>query len=304
MQMDMRELKAWMKERFPAVNLVSAYLLFALVAAVFRYLDEGGVYWLFQDFGLGMALWCQFLVLRVIDEHKDFKTDASLHPERVLQRGRVTLGQLRWVGAGAFVTGLAVTVFLAQAQGAAFLFWLALQGWTLLMTCEFFCGEWLRRRLFLYSLSHMLVLPWMVMWCYALAVHETHFNSRTVYMLLAFTFLNGLIYEVSRKVRGLDEDRPAEPSFTQIWGVKGASWAVIGLLSLSFVAFAVVADRIFTLPWWFLLPTKAAFALSVWAALNFKNRPVSKLRKANEGASALYVLIAYMSFIIFAHIQS
>ena len=92
-------LGAWMRERFPARNAVFFAVFHATALLVARASDGGtpmAVTW--RDLACFPAVWCFFLMLRVFDEHKDFAADAVAHPDRVLQRGAITLGHLRIVG--------------------------------------------------------------------------------------------------------------------------------------------------------------------------------------------------------------
>ena len=50
-----------------------------------------------------IALLLFFLHLRIFDDHKDFLKDCHYFPDRILQRGVVSLGELRFVAASAIL---------------------------------------------------------------------------------------------------------------------------------------------------------------------------------------------------------
>ena len=65
-----------------------------------------------------------FFHLRVFDEHKDFEEDSRFHPHRVLQRGVITLADLRVLAALCIVAeiGLAAVAGWAALTGLAIVY--------------------------------------------------------------------------------------------------------------------------------------------------------------------------------------
>ena len=253
-----------------------------------------------MDALFGLAIAFHFLVLRVLDEHKDFAHDKHFHPERILQRGVVTLRQLKILGFCAAFGSLLITLW--QGSPSAIAAWVAMMIWTALMSVEFFCGSWLRRRFFLYSLTHMLILPLMIAWAAALAAPEA--TQTAVLPWLAFqAFFNGMIYEVLRKTKGPDEELEGDPTFSSLWGRPRAIAAAVGFHLASVTFLIVISLKFFpSLTWVYFVPALIGLFLSLATLAKFLKEPNKKSRKANEGASALYVLIAYLSLITFAFI--
>ncbi|RYY11790.1 MAG: hypothetical protein EOO36_18480, partial [Cytophagaceae bacterium] len=154
--MNLRNLGAYLHERFSPINMGLLVVLFGTVrglAALAGALQRGPA----SADGPGLvalgalATVSFFFRLRVFDEEKDFAQDALHHPHRVLQTGRVTLPQLRalaWAGA-ALEAGWSA----AQEIDTLLLWGIALV-YSVLMRVEFGVGRWLRARLVLYALSH------------------------------------------------------------------------------------------------------------------------------------------------------
>ncbi len=291
---------AWSMERFPIVNIFSGMLLYFLVAAVIRFEQNMPQTWQWLDLVHGLGIAMQFLVLRVLDEHKDYEQDRITHPHRVLQRGLVSLYHLRYVGFCAAASTLMVT--LLHMNMASLVAWTAMSVWTSLMTVEFFCGPWLRQRIFLYSISHMLILPFMIFWGATLMSLDS-VQSSTLPYIIALTFLNGLIYEILRKTKGRDEEVNACETFSKRWGVTRSSLFGIGLHILSFAFFIQFASRIYSLSWIYYLPTGLALLGAIYSIFRFMQNPTKKLHKINEGTSALFVLLAYLSLIFFSRLS-
>src|SRR5690606_29126799 len=89
-----------------------------------------------------LSLLLFFLHLRIFDDHKDYAADCRHFPHRVLQRGVVTLGELKVLAALAIACEFCLAAICGPAAlvavTAAFVF-------SLLMLKEFFVGEWLKQ---------------------------------------------------------------------------------------------------------------------------------------------------------------
>ena len=156
-----------------------------------------------------------FFRLRVFDEEKDFALDAVNHPQRVLQTGRVTLPQLRtlaWVGA-------VLEAAWSAAQGLdTFVLWAIALGYSLLMCTEFGVGRWLRARLVLYAVSHMLIMPLVIWWIFSAYTHGTPLDTRYLTLLWLLSLLGGFSFELARKLHAPAAERAGVDSYSQALG--------------------------------------------------------------------------------------
>jgi 4-hydroxybenzoate polyprenyltransferase len=231
---DPRWLGAWAAERFPLRNALFFAVFFATGAAAAL---GAGVLASWPRLTAGfVALWGFFLLLRVLDEHKDYAADAVAHPQRVLQRGLVTLGDLRLLAATAMLVQLGVTVMADNGHHRAILWWIAALGWAALMAAEFFARRWLRQRLIWYALSHMLVMPLVAGWVLALAGGA---SVRVLAAYAALAFFGGLGFEIARKIRAPEDERPMADSYTGALGVRRAA-LVLALVVAAAEAAALV----------------------------------------------------------------
>lgn len=152
--------REYLAERFP----VPVTLMLAVATASASYavaqrpgFAHGGWPLLVDGAGLGGILLVFLLLfhLRVFDEHKDFAQDAATRPDRPVQRGLVTLGQLKVFGAIA----LALEAAIALAPGVSAGWWWALAvGYSVLMLFEFFVPRWLERHFGIYAVSHSAIM--------------------------------------------------------------------------------------------------------------------------------------------------
>src|SRR4029453_4732816 len=151
-----------------------------------------------------------------------FGADAVAHPERVLQRGLVTLAQLRVLGVCAVVLQLGVSLLLDGGIGPVTFWWIAAFAWSALMAREFLVPTWLRRHLLVYAVSHMAVMPLLVAWVATMGAAGAT-RRPGVWALAALVFLAGFVFGVARKIRSPEDERPAADSYTRALGVRGAA---------------------------------------------------------------------------------
>ena len=141
----LRRLGAYLSERFPPLGhgliVIAYYVSNHSVASVLTE-PSGGVRFGVNALMGAATIFLFFFHLRVFDEHKDNADDHTYHAERVLQRGLVTLRDLRVIG----VFGIALEFVFAALVGPAALLSLAIAFvYSLLMLKEFFVGRWLKR---------------------------------------------------------------------------------------------------------------------------------------------------------------
>jgi 4-hydroxybenzoate polyprenyltransferase len=239
------------------------------------------------------AAWCFFLMLRVFDEHKDYDLDLANHPERVLQSGLVTLTHLKVVGAVAIAVQVGVSLWLDRGFGAVTVTWLVVMGWSTLMAKEFFCGAWLEKRLLLYALSHMVVMPMALIWLVQMGAGGEPLPLWVGWLAL-LSFCSGAAFEVTRKTRGPEEERDGVDSYTKVMGTGLAPLVILGFLVLSTVVLAVLLRQVLgaVAGYWYLL-LGVSLALPAVTLLQFRAKPSAKGRKKNEGTVALAMLMGY-----------
>jgi 4-hydroxybenzoate polyprenyltransferase len=288
---------AWLNERFPLRNGLFFVLLYFTTVVVAR-ASVGATVALSTNDVLGVvALWSFFLLLRVLDEHKDFGADAVAHPERVLQRGLVTLAQLRVLGVCAVVLQLGVSLLLDGGIGPVTFWLIAALLWSALMAREFLVPTWLRRHLLVYAVSHMAVMPLLVAWVATMGAAGAT-RRPVVWALAALVFLAGFVFEVARKIRSPEDERIAADSYTRALGVRGASALLASLAIITYIAALLVAG-------WFsaasFIVTTTAAALSAGAAsaaVWFARRPTRRQAKLAEAAAGLAIMAAHVMVVL------
>lgn len=226
--MKIGNLGAYLQERFAPVNMGLFVVLFCTVRGVAGVASGGQprpAGWALAALG-ALATVSFFFRLRVFDEEKDFALDALHHPQRVLQTGRVTLPQLRtlaWAGA-------ALEASWSAAQGFyTFLLWSIALAYSLLMRAEFGAGRWLRARLVLYALSHMLIMPLVVWWIFS-AYRPGLVEGQFLPLLWLLSLLGGFSFELARKLHAPAAEQAGIDSYSQALGYGPALTLTVAVL--------------------------------------------------------------------------
>lgn len=299
-------IKAWMDERFPFVNALLFFVLYLTAAVLARYSStEGEVSLALVDIVGCVVTWSFFLVVRIFDEHKDYDLDVLNHPQRILQSGLITLKHLKVLALAAIVIQIIYSFAIDRLQlgsssllGPTLIAWMMVFGWTCLMGKEFFCGEWLEKRLTLYAFSHMLIMFFMVWWLVQMGNPGTPLSNEVV-ALGVLAFISGFAFEITRKTRGPEEERETVDSYSKIFGAKGAALIVVVLVlgmigSQCFIIYQVGGSAY----WPALIVLLVFLAVCLKSLLSFINEPSEKGREKNEMAVALVTLLGYIVLIV------
>ncbi|MET1076635.1 MAG: UbiA family prenyltransferase [Pseudomonas sp.] len=284
---------AWLKERFPFANALLFFILYLATATVVRAGQTGSLEVSLRDLIGCLVTWSFFLLLRVLDEHKDYQLDCHNHPQRVLQSGLISLRHLKVAGVLAVLAQGLWSLWLDQGIGQVTLAWVALLAWTGLMAKEFFIHDWLNRHLTWYAVSHMLVMPLVVWWLANLAAPGCTL-SLELQAMMALAFVSGFCFEITRKTKGPEEERDSIESYSRIFGTRSSAVLVVVLVSL------MLLNQLWLLrllvngwPVWAVLVLVAAYALALRQLFAFIRTPSAALRGKNEALVALTMLAGY-----------
>ena len=236
----------WAEERFPPANCILFFILFATSVLFARVISSSGTIQI--DLGLDILRFVGFLgfffLLRVFDEHKDYELDCVNHPQRVLQRGLITLTHLKILGGIAVLIQAVVTLVIDGGVGLVTQTWLLTIIWASLMAKEFFIGEWLEKRLFLYAFSHMIVMPMAIVWGMHLGTDGIAL-PQSILVLAFFSFFSGFTGEIARKLKTPAQEIDTIDSYTKAFGTRNAPLVVMGLMLIQVAFFYQTLALIF-----------------------------------------------------------
>jgi 4-hydroxybenzoate polyprenyltransferase len=234
-----------------------------------------------------LSLACFFLHLRIFDDHKDYAADCRYYPDRVLQRGVVTLGELKLVAAAAIFVELSLA---AANSPAAFVAVLAAVAFSVLMLNEFFAAEFLERHFLLSASVHMLVTPLLALVVFSFATGQFFWQAPPWYWLYSLVgFFVAFNWEISRKIRAPSEERDGVDSYTKLFGVFGAAYMVLLVRSIDTALVYLVAWRLHLSPAFYAL-IAAAFAVSFIGFLNYRLNPTPNNARRMSTYAGLYIV--------------
>ena len=287
----MRNFLAYLNERFPPIANVlliltyyssNQFLAIALTTPgpVMHY-DR----WSF----LGMLMLVSFFFhIRVFDEHKDYEEDCRYFPDRVLQRGLVTLRQLKIAGGIAIVIELAIVALRGPQALTA---WAIAFGFTLLMLREFFAREFLKRHFILYAVSHMLVMPLLSLLVFSFATRRWPWEAPPWFWVYAFVgFFVTFNWEVSRKIRAPEQEIDGVESYTKIFGTFGAAWLVLAIRAIDTLLVAAVGRHLGASSW-FYVALGALYAVCLFGFFQYRFRPTPRHAKMMEVYAGMYMIV-------------
>ena len=298
---------AWSLERYPPPITVINILVYFTVAGVAKLLVGDGTvdFDMTRDLLGALAFSCFPLMIRVFDEHKDYEEDVHNHPDRILQQGIITLGHLKVVGAIAIGLQLGISLYLDGGFGLITIAWLIVMGWSLLMAKEFFVGEWLEKRLFLYAFSHQLVSPmasyWIVCMAQAKSLEPGVFPVDDIWPVTFLLMASGFAIEVSRKFKAPSQERETVDSYTKALGIGGAvTTALIFLFAETVLTYLILGqvygDAGVSIVWTAVVALPFVGAVPLY--LKFKSNPTEDMPKKIEGMSGVIMLLMHVYILV------
>ncbi len=293
-----RRLLAWANERWPLANAL--FLLFMyLVALMFgQALTSGGELSISAGDLVGfVGVLSYSLLIRVLDEHKDYEVDAENHPDRVLQSGLVTLRHLKVVGAVALVLPLVVSLLEDGGIGRVTMWWAALMVFTLLTFKEFFAADWLRRHRIAYALTHLAGAPLNVLWIAQMGAEGQALPGSILWVALFVTVL-AASFELGRKLEAPEDERPTLDSYTKILGTTGSALALAIAAAATTVAGGVALDSVGEGSAAAYAALTLALAPVFLAARRFTNSPTRQNANATEALTGLTVLLQLLVVLV------
>ena len=293
--MKLKDLFAYVNERFPVINMALFAILFLTVYSVADFFwprfSPAGLGWR-EAWGM-VAVVSFFFRLRVFDEQKDYALDAVNHPHRVLQSGRVTLGQLRNVSLAGGLLELTWSITMGMPTLVC---WLLAVSYSLLMRYEFFVGRYLQKKLVLYALTHMLIMPFVIGWVWSAYVPDYGMTSPFV-LLAVLSLLGGFSFEIARKIHAPEAEQDLIDSYSKSMGYATAIVTVLLVLltSVAVQCYLLITLRAHALSF---VVIGLLYLLTLTIYLISLAKPREKTLKVAEMLVSLFMVVGYLSVIL------
>lgn len=288
-----RRLGIYLHEMFPITAFAGTILMsFAVQLAIGR-LSGYMPYFHLSMLLSGIAISCVSLLIRVMDEFKDYDDDLKNFPERPLPSGRVLVLDLKVLGWSCVVIVLGLSFYIDQK--ALFVWSLIILTFTFLMLKWFFLEKLIRNSLPLAFFSHhpVVFLNFIYILIASLAAYPTIEQGVAIYLLpLCFIFTN---WEVSRKIRA-PQDETAYTTYSKILGPRKAIGISI-LLQVTYVAAMAVIFTFLKSPFYLSIPFYVAMLYLIYPSLKFAwklelKKPLKDYAEGQILTVMLFLLVA------------
>lgn len=283
-------LNAYLHERFPlfghGILIVSYYSSNQFLAQTLELPGQPVRYELHSLMG-AITVFCIFFHLRVFDEHKDYEDDCVHYPDRVLSRGLITLRHLKLLGGGAIVIELVLAAWRGPAALTAVL---AALGFSFLMLKEFFVSSWLKKHFLLYATTHMLIMPFLALVAYSFTTQNLPWNAPPLFWVYAFVgFFVTFNWEISRKIRVPQDEKSGVQSYSKLFGMFGAAYAVILIRMIDTAMVSTVGFQLGLSPWFYAILVGLFFVclIGLW---QFKTNPCRTTANRMETYAGMYII--------------
>jgi 4-hydroxybenzoate polyprenyltransferase len=239
-------LKRWLiyfKEMYPLSSWVGTFLCGFMVLTVAWRLGRVDQPFEWHTLLACVGLCFFSLLLRVMDEFKDYELDVRLFPGRPLPSGRVLKSDLKVLGWVCVVVGLGVSLWNEEVASMA----LGVLVYSYLMLVWFGIEKAIRGSLPLALVTHHPIVLLHFMYLLTVTLTTSTATQSAYYLLpICFMFTN---WEISRKIKQ-PRDENDYVTYSKIWGPRVAVALTIFFQAIVAATAVVLLSRMETKPAW------------------------------------------------------
>ena len=279
-------IKKWytyQKERFPVATY--GMYIFSIVFGTFCFaIDKTyNPNWI-MFLPMFAVAFLQFLIVRIVDEFKDYEEDAKYRPYRPVPRGLVTLKELGILGGICAAVQVGITAIL-NLKGLIFLglVWLFFG----VMSKSFFIKKLVDKHILLEVTLDELLMPVLVLY---LSTFVTSISVKLIPFLI-LSYLGSWIVEIARKVRCKEDEEEGVKTYTAVFGIPAATMIVVILEALIMIMQSIILGTKY------IIPVIALYVLINIPNILFIIKQNKKLAKTVGLLANIYLIIAYISMV-------
>ncbi len=286
-----RKIFQYQKERFPfVVNSVFILLYYFGFQNLIIFRTNQQFIFNIEQLAGYISIFLVFLELRLIDEIKDFKTDSLYAKERPVQRGIITLGEIKLTISFLLLFLFSLNIFLGLKE---FIGFLTIQIFIFIMFKEFFIGEKIKRNRLIYASLHMIVMVIFIFYISIFAGVSPFIKNNLI--IYALSYLSGFIIEIGRKIEAPINEKEGVDNYSKLLGPKGAS---ILLLSLSLIYSIISIMNIIKKNILFIIPLVLILLIVLITGFIFVISLTPKSQKNMSLSTQVLLMISFILFII------
>ena len=270
----------YQKERFPIATY--GLYIFSIVFGTFCFATESKN-WIMLIPMFVVAL-LQFLMVRIVDEFKDFEEDSKYRPYRPVPRGLVSLKELGILGGICAVIQISLTAIL-NIKGLIYLslVWIFFA----IMSKSFFIKKLVDKHILLEVTLDEFLMPLLVLY---LSTFVTTISVKLIPFLI-LSYLGSWIVEIARKVRCKEDEENGVKTYTAVFGIPKATTIVVVLEAL------IMMMQYYILGTRYIIPILALYVLINIPNLLFIIKENKKLAKMVGLLANMYLILVYISML-------
>ena len=246
----------------------------------------------------------QFLMVRIVDEFKDYEEDCKYRPYRPVPRGLIKLKELKILFIICIILQLILTITCSQ-NGILYL--IILWVFFALMSKGFFIKKILDKHLLLEVTLDELILPIMVLYL-ANFIPQIYLNYNSsadfaitnsiifvdpnVWKILVMAYIISWIVEVARKIRCKEDEEEGVKTYTAVLGIGKAMILIFVLETLLMVVQGIILGQKNYI--WIV----ALYILANIPNILFAKKKTKKIAKLAGLSANIYIAIVYCSLVI------
>lgn len=286
----------YQKERFPI--MVYGLYMFCIVFAVFCFSNYiGKMYYDTLIFAVDpgpykieyiklipmfIVAFLQFLMVRIVDEFKDYEEDCKYRPYRPVPRGLVTLKELKVLFIICVILQIAITViFNREGLILLGLVWIFFA----IMSKGFFIKKFLDTHILAEVALDEILMPILVLYLSSFI----YIDYSNIWILLLISYVISWIVEIARKVRCKEDEEEGVRTYTAVFGIGKA------VLILAILETILMLLQIKVLGTNYLALIIGLYILINIINLLFVKKKTKKLAKSTELSANIYIMIVYLS---------
>uniref|UniRef100_A0A7C4UDA4 Prenyltransferase n=1 Tax=candidate division WOR-3 bacterium TaxID=2052148 RepID=A0A7C4UDA4_UNCW3 len=277
----------YQKERFPLLkNFIFILLYFFGFYNLSLFINE--IHFSFTPVKIigFFTIFLIFLQIRLFDEIKDYDVDNKFAPERPVQRGIISIKEIKIFSIFLTFILFILNLFLGIKDFFSFLL---LQIFILLTLKEFFFGHILRKNRLFYASLHMLVMVFISNYIYLIACQFIRKNAIPIYFL---SYLSGFIIEIGRKIESPENNKSGLDTYSKLLGYKMATIIYISIIFIFSLLSGFLLGKIY-----FIIIIFGFFIVFI-KSLKFILSPDTKRRDVMEKYTHLFLIYVFILFII------
>ena len=238
----------------------------------------------------------QFLMVRIIDEFKDYKEDCKYRPYRPVPRGLITLKELKILFIICVILQFGITLFV---EPVSVMYLIGVWIFFALMSKSFFIKKFLDKHILIELILDELLMPILVVFLsrFITYVNPTssfysYINIGDILPFIIMTYIISCIVEIARKVRCKEDEENGVKSYTAVLGINKTIFILFMLETIVMILQLIILGKQYLL---LILSSYVIVNIINWLFVMKKNKLFAKL---TEISANLYILIAYFSLLL------